>query len=159
MADAAYFASLARKQVGAGAVFVDADDRVLLVRKAYADGSWTIPGGAVDAGETPLSAACREVREEIGLDVEIGPLIGVDWISERPPKPEALLFIFDGGELSADQASQIVLPAAELAEYRFVAIEEADGLVTGRMLRRLRAIADLIGTGETLYFEEGYTVR
>jgi 8-oxo-dGTP diphosphatase len=159
MADAAYFASLARKQIGAGVVFTDAEGRILLVRRAYADGSWTVPGGAVDAGETPLAAAHREVLEETGLDVQIGRLLGVDWIPERPPKPEALLFLFDGGRLTAEQASRIVLPAVELAEHSFVSVDEAVGLVTDRMLSRLKAALPAKRTGATLYFEEGRVVR
>lgn len=156
---AAYFASLARKQVGAGAIFTDAEGRILLVRRAYADGSWTVPGGAVDAGETPLAAVRREVCEEIGLDVEIGRLIGVDWVPERPPKPEMLLFMFDGGRLSAEQVLRIVLPTDELSEHRFVSLDDAEGLVTDRMLGRLKAAIPAMSSRATLYFEEGRLVR
>jgi 8-oxo-dGTP diphosphatase len=159
MADAAYLASLARKQVGAGAIFTDDEGRILLVRRAYADGAWTIPGGAVEAGETPLAAVRREVLEEVGLDIEIGRLVGVDWIPERPPKPEALLFMFDGGRLSADQAARIALPPGELSEHRFTSLDDAEDLVTDRMLSRLKAAIPVIRSSATLYLEEGRVVR
>jgi hypothetical protein len=70
-----------------------------------------------------------------------------------------LLFLFDGGQLSAERASRIVLPAAELAEYRFVRVDDAEGLVTDRMLSRLKAAVPALRSGTTLYFEDGRVVR
>jgi ADP-ribose pyrophosphatase YjhB (NUDIX family) len=61
----------------AGAVVVH-DGRLLLVRRANDPGRglWSVPGGRVEAGESPEAACAREVREETGLDVEVGPLVG-----------------------------------------------------------------------------------
>ena len=61
----------------AGALVRDADGRLLLVRrgKPPAQGTWTLPGGRVEPGESPSEAAAREVREETGLDVEVGELL------------------------------------------------------------------------------------
>lgn len=63
--------------VCAGAVIRDADHRLLLVRRGRppALGSWTLPGGRLEPGESPADAAAREVREETGLDVEVGELL------------------------------------------------------------------------------------
>jgi 8-oxo-dGTP diphosphatase len=64
--------------VGVGAIIVDGD-RVALVRRGRAplQGKWSIPGGVLEVGETLRAAAEREVREETGLEVEIGELLGV----------------------------------------------------------------------------------
>ena len=68
----------ARPVVGVGAVIVDGD-RVLLVKRAQPPlaGEWSLPGGAVEVGETLSAALQREVLEETGLLVEVGPLVEV----------------------------------------------------------------------------------
>jgi 8-oxo-dGTP diphosphatase len=67
-----------RPIVAVGAVVVDGD-RVLLVKRANAPlkGEWSLPGGAVEVGETLAAALAREVREETCLDVTVGPVIEV----------------------------------------------------------------------------------
>ena len=64
--------------VGVGAVIVD-EGRVVLVKRAHSPmlGEWSIPGGALELGETVREAVIREAREETGLDVEPVALVGV----------------------------------------------------------------------------------
>jgi 8-oxo-dGTP diphosphatase len=58
----------------AGAVVRDGEGRLLLVRRGHAParGTWSLPGGRVEPGETPEVAAAREVLEETGLRIAVG---------------------------------------------------------------------------------------
>jgi ADP-ribose pyrophosphatase YjhB (NUDIX family) len=64
--------------VGVGAVILH-HGAVLLVRRANPplEGEWSIPGGALELGEKLRDGVAREVLEETGLDVEVGPLLDV----------------------------------------------------------------------------------
>jgi ADP-ribose pyrophosphatase YjhB (NUDIX family) len=64
--------------VGVGAIIIELD-RVVLVKRAHPplQGEWSIPGGALEMGETLRQAVAREALEETGLVVEVGELLGV----------------------------------------------------------------------------------
>lgn len=61
-----------------GGLAYDDEGRLLLVRRANEPGRglWSIPGGRVEPGEDDAAALVREMREETGLDVVPGPLVG-----------------------------------------------------------------------------------
>lgn len=61
-----------------GAVIHDPRGRLLLVKRAHEPekGKWSLPGGRVEQSESDHSAVRREVHEETGLSVTVGPLIG-----------------------------------------------------------------------------------
>jgi len=62
------------------AVLIERDGKVLLGRRGPGTrepGKWAFPAGFVERGEAVEAAAVREVREEVGLDVTLGPLLGL----------------------------------------------------------------------------------
>ncbi|MEU7278365.1 NUDIX hydrolase [Streptomyces sp. NPDC045431] len=143
---ATYIAGLPRVLAGAAALFRDAEGRVLLVEPSYREG-WTLPGGTIesDAGETPRQAARRETLEEIGLDVEPGPLLAVDWVP-GPGRPPIVSYVYDGGVLSGEQFRAIRLQEEELISWKLVERAELPTYLLGalgpRVLHALDALAD-----------------
>jgi 8-oxo-dGTP diphosphatase len=98
-----------------GAVIKDDDGRLLLIKRKHEPGmgQWSVPGGRIEPGETDQEAVIREIREETGLIVTPGPLIG----SVRRPteRPGAELDIRDytavivGGQMAAgDDADDVM---------------------------------------------------
>jgi 8-oxo-dGTP diphosphatase len=68
----------ARPVLGAAAVVIH-EGRVLLIRRGQPPdaGEWSIPGGAVELGESVEDALRREIREETGLEIAVGPLLEI----------------------------------------------------------------------------------
>ena len=126
-----------RPLVGVGALVVRGDE-VLLVRRANEPGKglWSIPGGLQDVGETLEEAARREIREETGIDVEIGDLIEVRdlIVRDRSGKVKFHYVLVDflarpmGGEISA---------SSDVLEVRWVKIDEVKRYPMTETTRRL----------------------
>lgn len=144
--------------MGSGMLFVDERDRVLLVEPTYKP-QWEIPGGVVEANESPRSAAAREVREELGLDVTPGRLLVVDWVPPGLYPDDGLMLIYAGGDLSAEQTAAITLQAEELRSWRWCDPLEADERLVEAMARRVSAaLAVHLGHHLTAYLENGSVV-
>jgi mutator protein MutT len=121
-----------RPIVGVGAVIVN-DGRVVLVKRRYEPlaGRWSLPGGTLELGETLEAGVAREMREETGLDVEVGPVIEVfDRIlldDERRVRYHFVLVDYlcwpMAGELRAgsDVDEAVLVDPGELALYRLTA--------------------------------------
>jgi 8-oxo-dGTP diphosphatase len=150
----AYFASLARKRMGAGALFRDAAGRVLLVDPVYLD-TWNLPGGAVEAEESPHAACRREVAEELGLDRPVGRVLAVDWVPSQPGRPEGLIVLYDGGVLGASDIEAITVPPGELAGFAFVRPDEVSERVPPPLARRIAAALDAVAAGTVASLEDG----
>jgi len=109
-----------------GAVIKDDQGRLLLIKRGHAPGAglWSLPGGRIEPGETDAEALVREMREETGLAVEPGHLVGT---VRRPAQHGDVLDIRDyaatvtGGTLHAGD---------DAAEARWVAPDELESLPT-----------------------------
>lgn len=143
--------------MGAGALLLDGDGRVLLVEPTYKD-SWEIPGGVVEAGESPYAAVVRELKEELGLLVRPGRLLLTDWMPPRPERTEGLMMVFDGGVLMPEQVAQIRLPAEELRSWAWCTEREAVARLSGVLARRIAEAVRARLDGTAVYLENGSLV-
>ena len=117
-----------RPYVGIGGVIVH-DGRVVLVKRRFEPlaGQWSIPGGAVEAGETLEACVVREMTEETGFVVEVGPVVEVlDRITRDDEGRVVYHFVLIdylcrplGGELRAgsDVAEAVLAEPSELTQY------------------------------------------
>ncbi|AXK32007.1 NUDIX domain-containing protein [Streptomyces armeniacus] len=144
--------------VAAGVLLFDEEDRVLLVDPTYKPG-WEFPGGVVEQGEPPARAGMREVAEEVGLELaDVPRLLVIDWEPPRAAGFGGLRLLFDGGLLESARADELLLPGAELRDWRFASESEAAGLLPPERFRRLRWALRARERGTTLNLEAGAPV-
>ncbi|MEU1594517.1 NUDIX hydrolase [Streptomyces sp. NPDC005708] len=146
-------AKMAHPRMAAGALFFDADGRVLMVEPTYKD-YWDIPGGYVETGESPLQAASREVHEELGLTLTLGRLLAVDW-APNATEGDKVLYLFDGGQLSSEVVAGIRPQAEELRAVRFVPPHEIRDRTIPRLARRILAAIGARAESSPVYLEHG----
>lgn len=145
--------------VAAGVLLFDDHDRVLLVDPTYKSG-WEFPGGVVERGESPATAGHREVAEELGIELTRGlELLVVDWEPPHAAGHGGLRLIFDGGRVPAADIGRLLLPPAELRDWRFVTEDEAAGLLPPVRLDRLRWALRAREQGRPLNLEGGHPAQ
>jgi 8-oxo-dGTP diphosphatase len=149
-----YVASLARKWMAAGALCRDQAGQVLLVDPVYRD-TWDVPGGVVEAEESPHAACRREVAEEIGLNRPLGRVLAVDWAPSQPDYPEGLVVIYDGGVLRPSDIAAITVPADELDGFAFVRPGQIAARVRPIVARRIQACLNALDTGAVAALDDG----
>ncbi len=147
---------MARPLMAAGVLYRDDAGRVLLVKPTYKDG-WDIPGGYVEPGESPHAAARREVIEELGVALPVGRLLIIDW-APHPTEGDKLLFVFDGGQLTAAQHASVEPGADEIEQSVFHEPGVLAQLMPDRLARRVLLALTAIRDEQTVYAEHGSTI-
>ncbi|MFJ9852569.1 NUDIX domain-containing protein [Streptomyces sp. NPDC101150] len=141
--------------LAAGVLLFDDQDRVLLVDPTYKPG-WEFPGGIVEPGEAPAHAGVREVAEELGIQLPRAPrLLVLDWEAPKPPGFGGLRLLFDGGTLTSERIREVLLPGAELRDWRFVTEAEAETMLPPVRWNRLRWALRARERGCPLHLEAG----
>ncbi|MQA79571.1 MAG: NUDIX domain-containing protein [Streptosporangiales bacterium] len=143
----------ARKRVAADAVIRDEQGRVLLVDPGYKP-DWDLPGGMAEANEPPIDTVRRELREELGLELTVGPLLHLVWVPPRDPWDDQLVFLFDGGTLTDAQTSELRLVDGELRAWDFVTVDDAKSRLRPYVYERLLAALDSLAAGRASSYRE-----
>ena len=117
-----------------GAVIKDGQGRLLLIKRGHAPaaGLWSLPGGRIEPGETDAEALVREMREETGLVIEAGQLIGT---ARRPAQDGS---VFDIRDYAATVIGGTLRPGDDAADARWVDASELAALpLTGGLAETL----------------------
>lgn len=147
-----YYESLPKKRMGAGCLFFNERNEVLLVKPNYKPG-WEIPGGVVEQNESPKQCCAREVLEEIGLNRAIGRLLVIDYSYPCEAKTESLMFVFDGGTLTESDISAIQLQNDELSEFAFYEQAALPEAMTETLKARVLAAWQQRANNRAIYLE------
>jgi 8-oxo-dGTP diphosphatase len=132
-----------RTIIVAAGVLIEAGRVLLAQRKpgAHLAGAWELPGGKVEEGEDPREALRRELREELGIDVEVGEILDVAFHRYTDAGRTVLLLFFAASRLPGSPDPQLLDVAAiewagpsALDPARFPA---ADVAVLGKVRRLL----------------------
>jgi 8-oxo-dGTP diphosphatase len=114
-----------------GAVVTDEQGRLLMIKRGHEPGAglWSIPGGRIEPGETDTEALVREMLEETGLAVQVGPLIG------RVQRPGLDGAVIDIRDYAATVTGGTLRPGDDAADARWVdradmgSLEITEGLI------------------------------
>lgn len=142
----------ARAFAASAALIRDEAGGILMVQPTYKE-ALELPGGYIEVGEYPVAACLREVREELGVEIALGGLLVVDW-APAANEGEKILFIFDGGQLSAEQEEAIKLRESEVASWGYYTLAAIEKQTPARLSRR---IAQAAKAESPRYLEDGHT--
>ena len=145
-----FYKNIPKKRMAVGIILMDDAGRFLLVKPTYKEG-WLLPGGIVEGSESLSVASRREVMEEIGIEISTPRLLCVDYMPDQEDKGDSLQIVFYGGLVDP---ALVKCDGKEIAEARFVTLEEAQDIATIPTQRRLPHALRAIEEG-AVYIEGG----
>lgn len=114
---------------GVRVVILDNQNRMLMVKQEHEDRDiWMVPGGGIEEGENSVDAAVREIKEETGLDIEVGKLIWhVEEVSERGQRfVNFFMGRITGGQMALGLDPEFDEDSQVLREVKFMSRQEIE---------------------------------
>lgn len=142
---------LPTKRVIAQGLVRNSAGELLLCELAYKR-DWDLPGGVVDPGEPPAACVEREIREELGICVQVRELLAVNWLRPWLGWGDAVLLVFDVGPID-DALERATLLEREIRAVHWVSPEAVAAHVAPYNTRMLGALGARVGG--TLLLEDG----
>jgi 8-oxo-dGTP diphosphatase len=152
---AAYYNSRPKKRTGAGVLIVNARGELLIVKPTYLD-RWLCPGGGVEEDESPLAAAKRECKEEIGVEFdELWPAY-IDYRERQPDgQTDIVQFMFTPKPVDDSFLDILHLQAEEIEDAKFVSVEQLPHYFSRIRAKTVMAYFQNRAHGSPIYMENG----
>lgn len=164
-----FYGSVFKRSTTAGILIRSSDGRVLLLRSG--PGGWDLPGGVVMGGEDPRSAARRTARGTLGLELDVGRVLVLDYVQAgavqagaanpgpvRSGSPgDSIGFVFDGGALATSVEGFTV--AGGEREARFVPVQECAEVLARDTACRVAAALEALELGTVTELVDGKPER
>jgi ADP-ribose pyrophosphatase YjhB (NUDIX family) len=129
--------------LGVRALVIDGEGRIFLVKHSYVSG-WHLPGGGVEAGETLVEAAARELREEGNIELTAPPrLHGIFFNSRASRRDHVALFV-----VSAFRQVAAPVPDREIVAHGFFALDALPDETTASTRARITEVLSGAPMGE-----------
>jgi 8-oxo-dGTP pyrophosphatase MutT (NUDIX family) len=137
----AWHNSLPAKHMAANMLCWNEKGELLFVMPHY-DNWWLLPGGVVEAGESPLQAALRETKEELGLklDAKRVHFVGINYAAAYKDWHDFVHFYFNAGVLTASEIKNIGHHAETLHGYQFLRRDQLSQHIAPHRLSTIEAL-------------------
>ena len=129
--------------LGVRTLVIDGEGRIFLVKHSYVSG-WHLPGGGVEAGETLVEAAARELREEGNIELTAPPrLHGIFFNSRASRRDHVALFV-----VRAFRQVAAPVPDREIVAHGFFALDALPDETTASTRARITEVLSGAPIGE-----------
>ncbi len=146
-----YFEKLSKKKIAIAVIFLSKNEEILILKSSYKHNTWLLPGGAVEQDESPLSAAYREIDEEINVNVKITKLLMTEYNNSGDDYNESIFFIYLGSMNCP--IDSIKIDNKEIIDAKYVSHTELSNYCNKKMSQRILLAFEANKKNRSFYVE------